>query len=601
MTDLPVAEIVPALLSALKQHEQVILQAPPGSGKSTWLPLQLLADPKFSGKKLLMLEPRRLAARAVAQRLAEQLGEKPGQQVGYRVRGETRVSKATRLEVVTEGILIRMLQQDPELEGIGLVIFDEFHERSLQADLALAFTLEAQQVFAPELKLLLMSATLDDALLRRLLPEAQTLSCDGRLHPVTHHYRPWNRQQPLIPAIGAVVLEALNALQGDGLVFLPGELEILRLVEWLEPRVSQTILLCPLYGRLPFEKQQQAIRPCVEGRRKVVVTTNIAETSLTIEGVHWVVDSGLERREAFSARDGIAALEQRQISRSSAHQRAGRAGRLGPGDCYRLWEQQQHQRLEAQRPAAISRNELCQLVLEAALWGSSVCELPLPEQPPGAHLQHARQLLERFELLDKRGILSSLGRRVAALGAHPRLGYMLIEAQSRASECPGILGDACYLLAALELGITGSGEPLSVSIGKQLPRLTPYARRWFDKLGVTTKRYRGEWIALLLAIAYPDRISRLAQHRYQLSSGIQGELSRDSALQGSPGWWWQSCGVAVTRSVSLGRNRLSWLSLRVNCRPFLVSTRSWGGMLRHSGYGLRFSAVSGGSYCSAGL
>ena len=412
MSQLPIHELLPQIAQACQTSGQLILQASPGAGKSTVVPLFLLQQLSGSGR-IIMLEPRRLAARNIALYLAQQLGEPVGQQVGYRVRGEQKTSKATRLEIVTEGILTRMLQHDPELSGIDLLIFDEFHERSLQADTALAFALESQAALRPDLKILVMSATLEGLPLQQLLPEAALLSCPGRAYPISYHYRPVNRQQPLVPQWGSVVLDAVQNENGSLLVFLPGAGEIDRLAEWLQSRLPAEIAVLPLYGRLPFAEQQRAILPCTAGKRKVVLTTNVAETSLTIEGIHVVIDSGLERRSSFDLKSGVTRLETRQIAKASATQRAGRAGRLGPGVCYRLWNEEQQDRLDEQSPAEILRSDLASLLLEAALWGSAPEDLLLLDKPPAPALAAGRQLLQWLDVFDEQNHLTAKGRQLA--------------------------------------------------------------------------------------------------------------------------------------------------------------------------------------------
>lgn len=327
MSSLPVAAVLPELLSALQHAPQVLLNAPTGAGKSTWLPLQILAEGNIAGR-IILLEPRRLAARNVAQRLAELLGEKPGETVGFRMRAETCVGPQTRLEVVTEGILTRMIQRDPELTGVGLVILDEFHERSLQADLALALLLDVQQGLRDDLKLLIMSATLDNDRLQRLLPEAPVVVSEGRAYPVERRFSPLSAHQRFDEAVAVAVAELLRHEQGSMLLFLPGVGEIQRVLEQLTERVAEDVILCPLYGALPLSEQRKAILPAPAGKRKVVLATNIAETSLTIEGIRLVVDSAQERVARFDPRTGLTRLVTQRISQASMMQRAGRAGRL---------------------------------------------------------------------------------------------------------------------------------------------------------------------------------------------------------------------------------------------------------------------------------
>lgn len=330
MSSLPVAAVLPELLSALQHAPQVLLNAPTGAGKSTWLPLQILAEGNIAGR-IILLEPRRLAARNVAQRLAELLGEKPGETVGFRMRAETCVGPQTRLEVVTEGILTRMIQRDPELTGVGLVILDEFHERSLQADLALALLLDVQQGLRDDLKLLIMSATLDNDRLQRLLPEAPVVVSEGRAYPVERRFSPLSAHQRFDEAVAVAAAELLRHEQGSMLLFLPGVGEIQRVLEQLTERVAEDVILCPLYGALPLSEQRKAILPAPAGKRKVVLATNIAETSLTIEGIRLVVDSAQERVARFDPRTGLTRLVTQRISQASMTQRAGRAGRLFRG------------------------------------------------------------------------------------------------------------------------------------------------------------------------------------------------------------------------------------------------------------------------------
>jgi ATP-dependent helicase HrpB len=542
-SSLPVLAVLPALQAALGAEQPVIVQAPPGAGKSTALPLALLQSGTVAGR-IIMLEPRRLAARNIARFLADQLGEEVGQRVGYRVRGESRVSGATRLEIVTEGILTRMLQADPELAGVGLLIFDEFHERSLHADLALALSIESRAALRPDLKLLVMSATLEGLDFSSLLPDAVLLRSEGRAHPIDHHYRPINRQQPLVPQCGAVVLEALNSETGSLLVFLPGAGEIERLAQWLNERLgdSPEVLVAPLHGRLPFAEQQKAILPAAAGRRKIVLATNVAETSLTIEGIRVVVDSGLERRVRFDVGSGIERLELKQIAKASATQRAGRAGRLGPGICYRLWSAEQQERLDEQSPPDIRVVELSNLLLEAALWGCEPEGLPLLELPPAANLLAGRRLLYQLEALDAQHHLTARGRQMAQLPCHPRLAHLLLRAAELAGEgLDGLLDEACYLVALFEDDKRGA-DRLSALLARHGAALKPQAQRWRERLGqllpalgrkTVGAASAGNWLGLLTALAWPDRIGKLRSgSRYQLSGGQSADLAPDHSLTG---------------------------------------------------------------------
>ncbi len=580
LSQLPIVSVLPALFAAIDSHASVILQAPPGAGKSTLLPLELVCQNRLPGR-ILMLEPRRLAARNIASFLARQLGEPVGERIGLRVRGESRTSARTRLEIVTEGVLTRMLQQDPELAGVSLVIFDEFHERSLHADTALAFAIESQQGLRDDLKLLIMSATLDGMALESLLPDAPVIRSEGRGFPIDYHYRPLNRQQWLEPQVGAVVLEALASHAGSALVFLPGQGEIERLAQWLEGRLPDDVRLAPLYGRLDMAAQQAAIEPAQVGRRKLVLTTNVAETSLTIEGIHMVIDSGLERRASFDLKSGVTRLETRQIARASATQRAGRAGRLGPGVCYRLWSGEVQERLAEQSPPDILTQELTGLLLDAAQWGAKVESLPLLDMPPAAAVASAQRLLVSLGAMTPEGEqqLTPAGRAMAAFGTHPRLARMLLRA--RALEAEGLTGtvaDAAFLVALLEEDLRGS-ERLSVLFHRRLGALRQGAARWFERLGVRSgasqRQAQGQWLGLLCALAWPDRIGKLRSgSRYQLSSGVSCDLVEGHPCQGQ----------AALIAIEMGQNdrgsrifiaepvELDELARQL---PELVSERQW--------------------------
>ena len=392
---LPIDAALPALRAALAAHPSVVLEAPPGAGKSTVVPLALLDEPWVRGRRLLMLEPRRLAARAVAGRMAHTLGERPGATVGYRMRLDTRVSGATRVEVVTEGVLTRLLQEDPALEGVAAVIFDEFHERSLQADLGLALCLDARATLVPELRILVMSATLDGAAVARLLGDAPRVSAMGRSFPVETRYA--GKGPPPLPAAAAqrgahperviapLVLRALQEEEGDVLAFLPGLPEIRRVQSLLQGAALAGVEVLALAGDLTAEAQDAALAPAARGRRKVVLATNIAETSLTIPGVRVVVDSGLMRRARFDPVTGMSRLATQRISRASAEQRQGRAGRTSPGVCYRAWSEGAHSLLAGTTPAEILEADLAPLALELASWGArAAAELRWLDEPPAA-------------------------------------------------------------------------------------------------------------------------------------------------------------------------------------------------------------------------
>jgi ATP-dependent helicase HrpB len=554
---LPITSVLADLFTALTSSNQVILQAPPGAGKSTLLPLKLLQENIFSGR-ILMLEPRRLAARNIATYMASQLQQKVGEDVGYRMRGDTKVSKSTRLEVVTEGILTRMIQQDPELSDYDLIIFDEFHERSLNADIGLAFALEVQQGLRDDLKLLVMSATLDSAGLQKMLPDAQLLTAEGRCFPVTYSYHPVDLKrstikQALPGAIAATVKLALQQQDGNILVFLPGVSEIKRCQQQLQELANARLHVLPLYGQLTQQQQQAAINPLAAGQRKVVLATNIAETSLTIEGISVVIDSGLERKVSFSPRSGVSRLQTKRISQASATQRAGRAGRLQVGHCYRLWREEDHSRLEPQIEPEILAADLTSTCLELKVWGvNSFAELALLDQPSQANVDYAEGLLTDLGALAS-GNCSKHGQALAAFGMSPRLAHMLLTAQAWEDELPGISWLACRLIALLE----GSERlPLDLDFGLQqmatghFKQAQRQAQQWAQRFSfikssnhtsnnnADTNAYTG----LLLALAYPDRIAQRRDNTgrgqaghgsdvpYMLSNGLGVKLMNDASL-----------------------------------------------------------------------
>lgn len=536
MNQLPIAEVLPQLKAALRASH-IILEAPPGAGKSTGLPLWLLAQPEIKGR-IILLEPRRLAARSIAQYLAAQLGEDPGGQVGYRMRGESRVSKDTRLEVVTEGVLTRMLQADPELNGIGLLVFDEFHERSLQAELALAFALECQEL-RDDLSIMIMSATLDGLPLHELLPDAVNIRSLGRSFPVEVSYQARNQHSRLDEAMGRAIVLALAEHTGSVLAFLPGEREIRDTLKWLTQHTATEVELRPLYGRLSLQEQQLAIAPADKGKRKVVLATNVAETSLTIDGISIVVDSGLERRAEFEPQSGMTRLYSRHISQTSATQRAGRAGRLQAGACVRLWSQEQQSRLSVRRPAEIEQSDLASLVLECAAWGAEPEQLALLSSPPMPLLAAARQQLTRLSLLEGTQ-LTPLGRRVWQLGCEPWLGQLLLSAQQWQQQGrQGAVADAVYLVALLEEGRWDSG-PLSGQILARQGALKHAAQRWFRRLQSAPALPSGHYIGPLLANARPEWVALLRDnvgqvnqsYRYGLAGGLSADLPQHSPLQG---------------------------------------------------------------------
>ncbi|MGL0623996.1 ATP-dependent helicase HrpB [Salmonella enterica subsp. enterica] len=526
MTSLPVAAVLPELLTALKTAPQVLLSAPTGAGKSTWLPLQLLQQGSVAGK-ILLLEPRRLAARNVAQRLAEALNEKPGETVGYRMRAQSCVGPRTRLEVVTEGVLTRMIQRDPELRGVGLVILDEFHERSLQADLALALLLDIQQGLRDDLRLLIMSATLDNDRLCQRLPDAPTIVSEGRAFPVERRYQPLATHLRFDEAVAMATAELLRNENGSLLLFLPGVGEIQRVHEHLASRVGSDVLLCPLYGALSLEAQRKAIVPAPAGMRKVVLATNIAETSLTIEGIRLVVDSAQERVARFDARTGLTRLVTQRISQASMTQRAGRAGRLAPGICLHLLAKEQAERAAAQSDPEILHSDLSGLLMEVLQWG---CHDPASlfwlDRPPEVNLQAARRLLLMLGALEGER-LSARGRKMAATGNDPRLAAMLVNAGEGDSAAT-----AAMLAAILEDPPRGGGTDLSVVFSRRQPGWQQRSQQLLKRLQVRNGEPDSALIMPLLARAFSDRIARRRgqEGRYQLANGMGAMLDADDAL-----------------------------------------------------------------------
>ncbi|MBX7201759.1 MAG: ATP-dependent helicase HrpB [Bacteroidia bacterium] len=547
-SQLPVVQVIPALRQALEGKNTLVLSAPPGAGKSTLLPLALKDESWLQGQKILMLEPRRLAARAVATRMAEMLGEEAGETIGYRIRFENKISSNTKVEVLTEGILTRMLQSDNTLEGVGLVIFDEFHERSIHADLALALCREAQQVLRPDLRILIMSATLDTEGLCRML-DAPLISSAGKAYPVDIRYGQEADERMLPELMARQVLTCLMAEKGDILAFLPGEAEIVKCAALLE-KEALDLAIYPLFGQLPPAKQKQALLPDKAGRRKVVLATSIAETSLTIGGVRIVIDSGFTRKLQFDPGTGLSRLVTVRITADAAEQRAGRAGRTEPGSCYRMWTLATQQRLDARRVPEIMEADLSGLVLELASWGClRPTDLSWIDLPPAAAYEQSRQLLEELEALEG-GKISEHGKQLLRMPCHPRLAHMLLKAESNeqkalAADLAAVLDNRDPLGREAGADITLRIEKLRRTRTGQTNRdgrwvqITKSATSFCKLLGINEDKGQVDpyETGLLLAFAFPERIASARpgnNAQFQLSNGRLAMISHQDPLAHEP-------------------------------------------------------------------
>ncbi|EJC7005710.1 ATP-dependent helicase HrpB [Vibrio parahaemolyticus] len=539
MSQLPIEAVMPQLLTAVKHQHQVILKAAPGAGKSTYFPLQLIQNQVVTGK-VIMLEPRRLAARNIARYLAEQLGEQVGQRVGYRVRGETKVSASTQLEIVTEGVMTRMIQNDPELDGVDLLIFDEFHERSIHADTALALSLEVQEALRDDLKLVVMSATLDQEALQSLLPEACYIESEGRSFAVETRYAPLTANDHLSTVMAKNIESLMNKESGSLLAFLPGVVAIKQVQERLS-HLPDDVEVCPLYGQLSFTEQQKAISPAEKGKRKVVLATNIAETSLTIEGIRLVVDSGLERVARFDLKNGLTRLEQTRIAQSSAIQRAGRAGRIEEGICVRLYSESQLKQQPQVPQPEILHSDLASLVMELAFWGTTdIHELKWLDIPSAAALRQAKQLLFSLGLITEQGQLTAEGKQAHDLGVEPRAAAMLIKSQSHSDKMVNVALAAVALIEEPERNVTNIAHSLHRWLSGSHPKkslLLKRAQSLAHKLDTTfsLREVDEDALPLVLSLAFPDRIAQQRANqfgRFALANGHGAECRPDDMLGG---------------------------------------------------------------------
>jgi ATP-dependent helicase HrpB len=543
----PIDDVLPQLLESFQHVNNIVLSAPTGAGKTTRVPIALLASVWMTEKKLIMLEPRRIAARRAAEYMAAQLGEPVGKTVGYRIRGESVVEKNTRIEVVTEGILTRILQHEPDLPNVALIIFDEFHERSIHADLGLALTLDVQEHLRNDLRVLVMSATLDGTAVANLMGDAQIVESAGFLYPITTIYARFTSDKPIeIRMVDAITL-ALAEHEGDVLAFLPGQREIRRVENSLwEKHLPKDVIVHSLFGDASYQQQAAALSPAQSGKRKVILSTSVAETSLTIDGVCVVIDSGLARTVHFDVRRGMSGLVTVPVSKAAADQRRGRAGRQRAGVCYRMWTETEHAQLPDYPQPEIKTAELAPLVLNLALWGTpSGSSLRFLEPPPAPHMAQARTLLEELCALDHLGKLTVQGRTMAELPLHPRFANMILRGMEF-----NLGALACDIAALLEeRDILAGKKDTDIDIALRLhslhqrhkgdegmyERITSQSKRLRQMVGVSTESYTIEeqTPGILLALAYPERIARRRENnssRYQMANGTTCVLPKGSLL-----------------------------------------------------------------------
>ncbi len=509
---LPIDAALPDLTGALRDRNAAVLVAPPGAGKTTRVPLALAAEPWAEGRRILVLEPRRLAARAAAERMAKTLGERVGDTVGLRVRFGSKLSRKTRIEIVTEGIFTRLILDDPMLEGVAAVLFDEFHERSLDADLGLALARDAQQGLREDLRLLVMSATIDGARVAKLLGDAPVIAAEGRIFPVETRYL-GRDARPIEPQMADAIVRALRADSGSLLAFLPGAAEIRRTASLLDGRPDPATDIVPLYGALAGDEQVRAIEPAQPGRRKIVLATSLAETSITIEGVRMVVDSGLARVPRYEPDVGVTRLETVRVSRAAADQRRGRAGRTEPGVCYRLWDEPQTAALEPYARPEILSADLSSFVLDLAAWGSGPDQLAFLDPPPRPALAEASALLHDLGAVDIGGRITEEGRMLRRLPLPPRLARMVVDAAVEGAALPA--AEIAVLIG--ERGLGGDGADLTVRLDALCRDRSPRARdaralaaRWAEIANAAPSGKGNGHVSAgaLLALAYPERIAK---------------------------------------------------------------------------------------------
>jgi ATP-dependent helicase HrpB len=546
---LPIEDVLPELKRTLAAARACVLEAPTGAGKTTMVPIALKDEPWLKGQKILMLEPRRVAARAAAARMADLIDETVGDTVGYRVRLDSRVGPKTRIEVLTEGLLTRRLQTDPALEGVGLVIFDEFHERSLNADLALALTLETQAALNENLKILVMSATLDGARVAKLLDGAPIVRSEGRLFPIETHYVPPQANARIEPAVTSIVMRALRETEGGLLVFLPGEGEIRSVERLLAQEDVRGATLYPLYGALPADVQDRAIRPAPKGERKIVLATAIAETSLTIEDIRVVIDSGQQRLARYDPASGMTRLVTGRVSLASADQRRGRSGRVASGVCYRMWDEAETRALAPFTPPEILTSDLAPFALDLAAWGEpDASGLKLLDPPPSSTFAEAHELLRELDAIDADNRITPHGRAMLSFGAHPRLAHMMIRARNlglgaSAAALAAILGERDIIKATREArdadmrlrleAFAGEAEIVrGVSVDRgALTRAREQARAWRRSLDVKDTTIEPNAAGRLTALAYPERVAkRRGPGSFRMASGRGATLAETDPL-----------------------------------------------------------------------